>query len=118
MIKKYTAYITVITAALSLVFAYVQPVMASTSSHSSTHSTHISDSTCQTACSMTVNKHKDKLRKDVKNKKAPQPLYVHLNNVSIQSLGNGIYPPNQVWIQSSWVPPDIVLLSGYHSSGL
>lgn len=118
MIKKYTAYVTVIVAALSLLLAHVQPVMASTASHGSIHSTHVSAGNCQTACSVTVNKYKDRLLKIVKNKKNPTPHYTYLANISTETFGKAILPPDHIWTQSSWVPPDIVLLSGYHSSGL
>lgn len=119
MFKRYTTSLGIIftVGMLGIVHIY-SPVARGLSSHTTSHSQHVSDSNCQVACQATVDKRKDQPSdlKDQDDTPTPKPLY--FNTVAIETIGVGLLQDGALWRQSSWMPPDITLLSGHYSSSL
>jgi hypothetical protein len=117
VIKKHLVIIgTIFTAALfGLVHIYT-PVAQGLSSHS--HSQHARDSSCQTLCQ--VAHEKQKIRTSVQDEQDKDPLSgpLYFNATAIDAVGVGLLRDGVIWRQSSWIPPDITLLSGHYSSSL
>ena len=119
MFKKCVTYISVVLAALSLGAVHTSVALAASSQHlTSSHSQHASDSGCKLACQAV--KANNKVKKHVQAKKDDKKLNVlfGFSPESIRYVGVGILSRTQLWLRSSWVPPDKVLLSGYYSSSL
>jgi hypothetical protein len=119
MFKRYTASIGIIFTVVMLGVVHIySPVARGLSAHTASHSQHASDSTCQIACQATVDKQKNRPSsvKDQDDNPSPRPPY--FNTVAIEAMGVGLLKAGTVWRQSSWVPPDITLLSGHYSSSL
>lgn len=119
MFKRYTTSIGIIMTVLMLGVVHIySPVARGLSSHTTSHSQHTTDATCQVACQATVDKQKNRLSavKDQDDNPSPKPLY--FNTVAIEAVGVGLLQAGALWRQSSWVPPDITLLSGHYSSSL
>ena len=118
MFKRYTSLIGIVftVAILGIVHTY-SPVARSFSPHG-THAQHVADTNCQVACQATVDRQKNKPSNIQKDDKAPEPTFVSLNTISVEAMGIGLLQDGVLWRQSSWVPPDIALLSGYYSSSL
>ena len=112
-----TSFTIFVALVFSLAHMYT-PVVRSVTSHSSSHSSHFTNSSCQTVCYAAMGGQQGKLHSVKKFKKTPVPEYAHLNQVAIDKLGIGLLQPSSLWRQSSWVPPDIVLLSGHHTTDL
>ena len=118
MFKRYTSIIGIVftVAILGIVHTY-SPVARSISPHSS-HTQHTADASCQVACQATVDRQKNKPSNMQKDDTAPEPTFAFNNAIPIEIMGVGLLQDSALWRQSSWVPPDITLLSSYYSSGL
>ncbi len=119
MIKRYFIRIGIFLSVAMLVMVHIySPVARSLSSHSPSHSHHVSDSSCQLVCQATVDKRKNHPSelKDQDDMPISKPLY--FNAVAVEMMGVGLLQDGTLWRQSSWLPPDITLLSGHYSSGL
>ena len=107
-----------IVAILGIVHLY-SPVARSLSSHSM-HLQHTGDASCQTVCQAVLDRRKNQPTNIEQQDDDPFAgvLVFPGQNIGIEMLGVGLLQDGAVWRQSSWVPPDIPLLSGYYSTGL
>lgn len=94
------------------------PLAQALSSHSQSHGKHISDASCQTLCQVTHEKQKVKTSTLKQQDREPSLKPLYLSDLAIEISGVGILSADSLWRESSWVPPDIALLSGYYSTSL
>lgn len=118
MRKRYTSFIGIIftVAILGIVHTY-SPIARNLLNHTA-HVQHGADPSCQIACQATVDRQKNKPSDTKKEEDDPSPKLAYINTIPIEIMGVGLLQEGSLWRQSSWLPPDIPLLSGYYSSGL
>lgn len=118
MFKRYTSIVGImfVVAVLGIIHTS-SPVVRSLTIQGS-HAQHTADTTCQVACQVTVNRHKNKSPGTKKDNEAPEPKFAFMGTLPIETVGVGLLTDTALWRQSSWLPPDTTLLSGYYSSSL
>lgn len=117
MIRNCTRYIGTFLTLVVFGLVHVSPAMASSMPHPSGHSDHGAVS-CQVACQATPQNQEDELgieAKEKDDKKDPVPI---AGEIELIDSGVGLLRENQIWKQSSWVPPDLLLQSGAYSTSL
>lgn len=120
MLKKYSIHLGVIFTAtvLSLIHIYTPVTSAISTHHSSSHSQHTPNSSCQSICQANVNNLKVKILKDSDRDKKPYDYTLIHKSSRVSLLEEGLLTSSRLWLQTSWMPPDIALLSGYYSTSL
>lgn len=119
MFKRYTTSIGVILMVLMLGVVHIySPVARAVSPPIGMHAQHSGDPTCQVACQATIDKQKAKSTTVKEQDDTPSPKPLYYNTIAIETIGVGLLQPGTLWRQSSWLPPDITLLSGHYSSSL
>lgn len=103
-------------AVLGFVHAYTPIVSAST--HTVSHSQHTGDNGCKVVCQATMTKHKKQASYQQKRDADPVPYFAHFSSTKLVNIDNGLLSANHIWRHSSWIPPDIILLSGAYSTDL
>lgn len=120
MLKKYAIQLGIIFTAITLSFIHISTPVASAISthHSSSHSQHSPNTSCQSICQANINKLKIKIQKDSQRDTEPYDFIATNNSLDISLLEDNLLKSNKLWLQTSWIPPDIALLSGYYSTSL
>lgn len=118
MLRKYAAIFNVFIVGVALSFSHAySPVTAGQSSPHSPSGQHAQNSDCKTPCQATL---KDKKNNPdyIKEEDDVLPDITWPSEVTLASVGVGILQPDTLLQQSSWRPPDTVLLSGQYSTSL
>ena len=73
---------------------------------------------CKVACHATLNNREDRL--DAKEDEPDELKTIDFprTTVALTYVGVGLLTENSIWKNSSWVPPDITLMSGAYSVSL
>ena len=114
-------YITSVVAGIAIAgigFVHAYTPIASASTHTASHPQHASDNGCKVVCQATLAKHKKQAFYSQKRETDAKPYFAHFNDVKLSNINDGLLGANHIWRQSSWIPPDTVLLSGAYSTGL
>lgn len=118
MLKRFMTSISAIFAIVALGVIHVSSPVVSASSHVASHSQHATDNGCKVVCQATVNKQKNRTPDNQKHDEIPSPYFVDFNTVQLTHVGVGLLTSNRIWLESSWIPPDLILLGGAYSTSL
>lgn len=73
---------------------------------------------CKVACHVTLNNREDRIDAEEDEPDDLKTTDFPRTNVALTYTGVGLLTENSIWKNSSWVPPDITLMSGAYSVSL
>ncbi|HMI08978.1 MAG TPA: hypothetical protein VK497_01095 [Candidatus Saccharimonadales bacterium] len=118
MFKKYAAIVGVLLIGSTFSFSHIYtPLATQQSIHHSSSEQHPKGIDCKTSCQGVLKDKKNKLSHiDQNDDKFPD--FAWPSGITLATIGVGILNPDTLLQQSSWKPPDIILLSGQYSTSL
>jgi hypothetical protein len=117
MFKKHLAFFGSLVFMLGITLTHGGFAFAHSNNHHET-SSHQNSSSCQTICQTPLSKQKNKLAENKDEDDVPETYPQALEGLTSSFLTSNLLKENELWKQSSWTPPDIVLLSGSYSTTL